>query len=85
MSDSHIIPAAAGYYTLCYLTESQGYSRFPIVAWNYLDDFTYPITAGEIAENIRFILCPDGSVSDLDQGVTWHSVDAWHGDQIHPA
>ena len=73
-----IIPAAAGYYTLHFMPETQGYLRYPIVAWYYDEDITCPIVAGEPVEHPQFILGPDGTVSDLEYGKAWQSVEDWH-------
>lgn len=83
LTTDQVIPAAAGYYTLTFNTETQAYYRFPIVGWFYDVDATYPIVAGGTVEGIEYVLCPDGSVNDLETGYSWQSADDWHGTMIN--
>lgn len=89
MANFQIIPAAAGYYALCSLSETEGYARFPIIGWQ-VDvtpggiDRCHALTAGKGDHDIEAILCPDGTVNQMDGGEFWPTVKAWLA-HINPA
>lgn len=83
MTDFHFVPAAAGYYALWQTECAPGFGRTIITGWQ-IDTTptthvrsTAPLIEGDNTMNIEAILCPDGSVQQVDGGEFWPDVASW--------
>jgi hypothetical protein len=85
MSDFHFVPAATGFYALWQTDFAPGYGRTIITGWQ-IDtvithvNYTRALIEGDNTMNVEAILCPDGSVQQVDGGVFWRDVAHWLAD-----
>lgn len=82
MTNYKFVPAPAGTYALWRTGIKPGYGRTIITAWQIDAEeisvsWTKALVEGENSVNVEAILCPDGSVQQVDSGEFWPSVAAW--------
>lgn len=83
MTDFHFVPAASGYYALWQTDFAPGYGRTVITGWQ-IDTTpathvrsTAALIEGDNTVNVEAILCPDGSVQEIDSGTFWPDIAGW--------
>jgi hypothetical protein len=82
MSNYKFVPVPAGFYALWRTEAAPGYGRTIITAWQIDAEETYvswtsALPEGDTSIPMEAILCPDGTVQEIDSGRFWKDVGAW--------